>query len=241
MAAIASFQSSGFTIIQFRNIPADDQTLEVIGRFKALKQLRLRHTQITDAGMTHLSGLKSLDSLDVSETRISIAGMKALAGAQLTELGFGMSPDDMAAVTQELAVLFPKVADFQYPPGGTTAARHLNALGKAWPKLKRLEFPSYHEFEPDAFISAGPLFPTLEYLYLWRTKINDSHMPGIVQMKKLNTLVLHDTQVTDAALTELQKLNSLKKIYLNDTKVTEAGLTAFKKARRDVFVSGGRP
>lgn len=236
-SAFGSFQSLVLTDIQLRNTSTDDQTLLALSRFKKLRAAKLRLTKITDSGMSHLSELKDLVSLDVSETPVSIEGMKALAGVPLTELGFGMSPEDMAAAVPELATLFPKVVDFQYPPRGVTSAAHLGALGKAWPKLKRLEFPSNHEFEPDAFISAGPLFPSLEYLYLWKTKINDSHIPGIAQMKKLATLNLTDSQITDAGLAELAKMKSLKGLYVSGTKVTDAGLAAFKKVRRDVAVT----
>jgi len=236
-SAFARFQSLSLTSIQLRNTATDDQTLQALGRFKKLRTVRLRFAKITDVGMSHLSGLKELITLDVSETPVSLEGMKPLAGLSIEELGFGMTPEDMAAAITELAALFPKVVDFQYPPRGVTSAAHLAALGKAWPKLRRLEFPSGHQFEPDAFISAGPLFPALNFLYLWRTKAGDSQMPGIAQMKKLAVLDLVDSEITDAGLREIEKMKSLKKLYLSGTKISDAALAAFKKARRDVTVT----
>ena len=235
-SAFASFQSLGITSIQLRYTATDDQTLQALGRFKKLRALKIRFTKITDAGMIHLSGLKELISLDVSETAVSIAGMKPLAGLPVAELGFGMTPEDMASAAPELGVLLPKVVDFQYPPRGITNATHLAALGKAWPKLKRLEFPSGHQFEPDAFISAGPLFPAVEYVYFWRTKVGDEQLRGVAQMKKLADINLVDTPVTDVGLAELEKMKSLKKVDLSGAKVSDAGIAAFKKARRDITV-----
>ncbi len=62
--------------------------LKGIGAFKALEELYLWRTKVTDAGLKHLAGLKALQTLDLSDTKVTDAGLKHLAGLKaLKELG----------------------------------------------------------------------------------------------------------------------------------------------------------
>ena len=59
---------------------ADEHVFAVLERFNELKVLRLSGTQITDAGLIHLTGLTGLEELDLRGTQISNAGLVHLKG-----------------------------------------------------------------------------------------------------------------------------------------------------------------
>ncbi len=50
-------------------------------RFRKLRSLDLRDTQITDEGVRHIAGLNRLEQLDLRGTRVSEDGLKELRGA----------------------------------------------------------------------------------------------------------------------------------------------------------------
>ncbi|MBX7209987.1 MAG: hypothetical protein K1X78_16840 [Verrucomicrobiaceae bacterium] len=235
-SGIEAFQSENLASMNLRAAAADDNTMAAVGRFKKLRNITLRDTKVTDAGMAYLSGLKNLVGLQVHNTAVTMAGMKPLGSAPLVTLGFGRRPDDMAAALPQLGAQFPKVEQFFIPGGGKMSGAHVSAIAAAWPKLRKLEFPSYMDFEEDAFADAGHLFPEVTYLYLWQDKATDHHVEELAKMKKLATLNLEGSQITDASLSALEKQKSLKTLVIRNTAVTDAALAAFKKARPDVKV-----
>jgi hypothetical protein len=58
----------------------DDDALAMLYRFRELRSLDLRDTQITDGGVRHLAALKRLEHLDIRGTRITEDGLQELRG-----------------------------------------------------------------------------------------------------------------------------------------------------------------
>ena len=233
---LESFRSKGIVFLELRGTAADDRALAAIGKFAKLEGLRLRGTRITDAGMSKIAGLKRLSTLVVTDTEVGLPGMEAIAHLPLARLGFGKTPADLGAAAGELAEHFPRVETIYFPSGNAVAAEHIAGVGRAWPRLKHLRFPSYQKFEADAFADAPIYFPRVETLYLWHTGVSDTHVPGIAGMKKLQELDLSATKITDTSLKALERMRGLKRIDLGGTGISKEGLAAFEIEHPDVKV-----
>ena len=67
--------------VYVRAVPLTDEQLgELVDALPALKQLDLSRTQVTDAGLVHLSRLKNLEQLWLSGTSVTDAGLLHLSG-----------------------------------------------------------------------------------------------------------------------------------------------------------------
>lgn len=242
VSSLASHAGDKLVELSLRDSPTDDSTMAFITRFSNLRLLGLRKTRVTDEGMRHLSVLKDLQNIDLTETTVGLEGVRHLAGIKLMSLGFGLSPDHLTSALPELARLFSQVVRVNYPTGGTglipVSAAHLSALGRAWPKLERIAFPSFSRFEPDAFTLAAPLLNNVESLYLWDCPLlADANIAGIAEMKKVARLDAGGCeQLTDASIPHLQSMRSLKQLSITRTRITPAAAEALRKERPDMRV-----
>jgi len=64
-----------------RGKAVDDDALAMLFRFRELRSLDLRDTQITDDGVWHIAALKRLEQLDIRGTRITDVGLQELREA----------------------------------------------------------------------------------------------------------------------------------------------------------------
>jgi hypothetical protein len=64
-----------------KTLAVDDDALAMLGRFRGLRSLDLRDTQVTDEGLRHLTALKRLEQLDSRGTQISDRGLQELRQA----------------------------------------------------------------------------------------------------------------------------------------------------------------
>ena len=65
---------------QGKTIAVDDDALAILYRFRQLRSLNLRDTQVTDGGVRHIASLKRLEQLDIRGTRITDDGLQELQG-----------------------------------------------------------------------------------------------------------------------------------------------------------------
>ena len=81
--------------------------MAILARSKELFYLDLSHTQIGDAGLTHLESLSNLDRLDLSGTRVTDAGLASLTGLSkcrsVSLVGTGVTDKGVA----QLSARFP--------------------------------------------------------------------------------------------------------------------------------------
>jgi internalin A len=69
---------------------ASDSTLELVARFKRLRELGVARPSVTDAGVAHLEGLSDLSWLGLPNTQVTNAGLAHIRG--LTKLkGLGLA------------------------------------------------------------------------------------------------------------------------------------------------------
>lgn len=122
-----------------------DQHLELVADFTELKQLILDYSNITDTGLSHLSGLKNLQTLYLSNTRITDDGLRSLS-----DLG------DLETLT----LAFNKVGD-----AGLVHLRHLPSL-----KTLNLNYTSI----TDAGVEELCHIVTLEDIQVGDTKVTQN-------------------------------------------------------------------
>jgi hypothetical protein len=180
---------------------ADDADLELCGRLGSLVDLGLDRSQVTDAGLAHLSSLVKLGWLDLSQTQISDAGLQHLAG--LT--GLGALKLDGTGVTDAGLV-------------------HLQTLGQ----LKALELRST-QVTGSGMVHLVSL-PNLMALNLASTPVTDDALVHLGQMASLTSLILDGTKVTDAGLAHLTGLTNLRGLNLAQTAVTFDGVQTLSRA-----------
>jgi len=60
------------------------------------------------------------------------------------------------------------------------------------------------------------------------TKVTDSDLKGLKELKGLQWLDISNTQITDAGLKELRELKGLRHLALQNTQITDAGLKELK-------------
>jgi hypothetical protein len=68
------------------------------------------------------------------------------------------------------------------------------------------------------------VLPSVERIWLSRTKVNDDVMPLLKVCPKLKFLGLDDTPITDAGVSHLTAFPDLESLSLSGTKITDAGL-----------------
>lgn len=96
--------------LNLSGLPIQDEELKVIANFQNLEKLFLNQTEITSAGISHLSNLKSLQSLALSGTKVDVNILKTVEQLpNLTKLYLWNTPlveEDFL----QFAELLPKVS-----------------------------------------------------------------------------------------------------------------------------------
>ena len=136
-----------------------------------LKRVELGWTHVTDVGLGHLKTLNQLQALDLNETNVTDAGLEQLKG--LSQLRW-------------LCLSGTKVTD--------NGLKHLKVLSR------------------------------LESLFLTSTTVTDAALENIEGLSQLQQLTLGCTNVTDAGLKHLKGLRRLQLLGLSGPKITDAGL-----------------
>jgi Leucine-rich repeat (LRR) protein len=169
-------------------------------------EFSLRGTQVTDAGLKHLSPLENLKSLDLGDTRV--AGLKQLPRfATLTDLSLSDSPVTDAALTALAAV--PNLSVLSLSGTWITDAGldHLPAL----PNLSELHLDGTRI--TDVGLQSLRRFPQLSELALAKTRVSSAGIKELGLLKNLEVLDVRDTGVSEDALVHLaplRKLNHLR-------------------------------
>ena len=181
---------------------ATDDDLRIVGALKSLKRLYFWDAKhITDAGVSHLSGLKNLENVHLSFSQISDDGLQILSG--------------LPAI-QVISV-----------QGGRFSDRGLGFL-KDKNQLRGLWLGAGSKAITDAGVRQLGGLTNLEYLCLQGTKVTDTGLGYLGGLSKLEKLYLSNTGVTDSGLEHLKELKCLKKLFLSGT---QASGVSFKKAR----------
>lgn len=174
---------------------------------------------VTDAGLTHISGLTGLKTLQLRGVNVSDEGLKPIA--QLTGL-------------QTLSIMGTQVTDEGLAHlSGLTSLRSLQLWtdrihGSGLQHLKRIPTLAILDLgrTPIADVGLEPIreLPNLLTLNLTNTKITDAGLEHLKDRHSLQSLDLTGTQITDSGLEHLKELSNLRTLSLSGTRVSGAGL-----------------
>ncbi|MHB1036255.1 MAG: leucine-rich repeat domain-containing protein, partial [Pirellulales bacterium] len=169
--------------------------LDTIQRMPNLEQLSLKGCDITDRGLSQLTGLSKLKSLDLSRTAVSDQGMLAIAKMrQLAEL------------------------ELDGTQIGDAGVSHL----AAHPGLQRLSL--YGTAITDESMKTIATLSRLDELYIGDTRVGDRGMSHLASLKSLQQLGMEGTPLTDAGAEAIGKIRSLKGVGMGHTSVGDGAI-----------------
>jgi hypothetical protein len=187
--------------------PISDAGMASIGHLTNLKNLLLRHSVVTDAGLVHLENLVQLERIVLHS---SIKGDGLVHLQKLEKLRY-------------LALSGSQISD-----GGL---RHLAVL----PNLDCLILEGTSISDKGLAHLAG--LTSLRRLYLINTQITDNGLIHLVGLTNLDDLSLYNSQISDSGLIHLRSLKNLHRLSIEGTQVTDQGISELKKALPRVDVS----
>lgn len=188
--------------------------LQHLAGLRKLKRLNLSATNISGEGIGNLGAIASLEELNLARCEnIGDAEMKILAKIRSLK---SLTLDSSSRTPHEDPSWNHAISVFHSAPPAAKA-RYLADQVKRFRKGVSSEGFS-HLAELD-----------LTYLSLQRTRVTDSAMEPISNMKNLRELNLNYTAVSDQALREISKLSSLSRLSLNYTLVSDEGMQALSQ------------
>jgi hypothetical protein len=179
----------------------------------SLRYLLFSGTQVTDAGLKHLSAMTSLRDVHI------ITGAERITDAGVDHLS--KLPNLTALRVDESKIT------------GTDVSK--------WPNLTQLTL--YDSPFADAGLANLKGLRDLWLLSLDKTQITDGGLQHLEGLNNLRHLSLVGTNVSDEAVDVLQSLKSVKTLNLTGTKITAEGIQAIKTALPDckVVCEGAMP
>jgi Leucine-rich repeat (LRR) protein len=204
------------------------QTLAKFGKLTNLTLHRSRTPDYTAKSIQALQPLKSLQHLDFSGGTIHDDVLEAIPKnvPQLNSLWL----DHCKSITDKglgkLSAL-SQMQDMHINEG--VAGDELMKAATHWPKLHLLMVGGGSVTNAGArafFDSKSPV----EFLMIDNCKIDDTALPNLFKLQKLNTLSLNGDNITDAAVPALIKCKTLTGLGLRATKVTPDGVARIRRA-----------
>jgi hypothetical protein len=193
----------------------DDASLAWLADVPELRELRISHAKITDAGLEHLSHLKQLESLSINCCDIDGSGLRWLHSPhELTTLDLSHTHVDDQALT-----VFRDGTNLRtLNLAATLVSGHgLMHLTNAH-KLTRLNLSeSSLEGRQLKWIDT---FPNLIELNLFGTWIGDEHISPIFQLTTLENLDIRETRISGTSCVKLLEIRSLQKVSYSRNGVT---------------------
>ena len=183
-----------------------DDDLAVISSAKQLRKLDLYGTNISDAGLVHVSKLGNLDSLNLGFchrlTNESVDSIVKLKRLKYLNLGFCRRISD-AALERLGALTELETLNLSLTSVGDNSLKQISMLKK------------------------------LDALDLDGTAITNEGLKPLTTLPRLRSLRLIGTPISDNAIEHLSKLNKLRHLYVKDTNLTLRGLTELKRQLPD--------
>lgn len=178
-----------------------DRGLELLSRYDHWKQLDLRSTHVTAAGLASIAHWR-LQSLDLSSTKVSGAALKHIGAIgtleELTLARTNIGSADLAPLTKLVAL---RRLDLGHTAVDDGAVAHLSQMGE------------------------------LRSLDLTGTKVGQATLEALSSLTQLRRIVLGGTSIGAGAGTHLAKLRQLERLDLSDTRIGDADLASLAGMR----------
>lgn len=187
--------------IEFAPGAVDDEWLErnqtQIGDLTYLV-LCLRETQVTDRGLSHLSGMANLQSLDLRGTQLSDAAMPHIMGMpNLTTLDVartGISDQAIARVSQMPSLASVAIDGSQATPVAIGGLAQCRSLGGVW-----------IVDASDENVARLTQLQGLVSIHLDGDQLTTASLPPLKQLQGLQVLTLWDSDFSHDDLSELRQ------------------------------------
>jgi hypothetical protein len=176
-----------------------------LAKLPHLRELRLRHSRVTDDGLTTVAPLVVLERISVGRATTD-AGLTCLDGLP--------------------ALHFLDLSSSRITGEGLRSACH-------FPALSCLNLQDTQITGDD--LAHLKVFPQLISLDLSATPITDSGLAHLTELPNLSSLILIQTRITDAGLKHLTQVPQLRWLFLTGSRVTQAGRAEFHRARPGVW------
>lgn len=206
-----------------------DDSLAYLSKLTWLKELHLYDTDISDIGLAHLKHLRALEVLMLGGLRHDHSPINDEGLAYLEELDSlkrlylyrtGITDTGLAHLSDLTRLEVLNLKETQITGEGL-------ALLKNIPALTDLDLEQT-KLDSKGLANCKAWSNTLEGLSLDKTKISDSDMVHLAELRALKYLDLSNTPLTDTGLVHINRLNSLESINLNYTQITNDGLMLLK-------------
>lgn len=220
-----------------RSTAFSDGELAELSNLKTLKVFRCYGAagDITDAGLTKLSGNRSLETLEIFESSANGSFLQAFAGCPLKTLSFTPANQGMAGFGDEQAKALAQFSELtQLFLNGQTRLTDptLETIGELT-QMEELGLHGCTGFSPSGF---GPLgkFTKLRTLNLQRTAAGDQALTAIAAIPRLQSLRIgsEEAQITDEGFFTLTESFSLESLYIENCDATDNGLEHLGRVNR---------
>jgi Leucine-rich repeat (LRR) protein len=209
-----------------------DSAMDGLASLKALQDVDLSVTDITDKGLRQLACLTTLRSLNLGYTQITDTGLVKLTSIKpLTTLilnGTKVTDSGLKLLVQLNNLRSLELSDTGVTDVGVKNITRMVQLQKLNLRLTKVTDSGMRELAS---------LKNLGELWLDRTKITDAAVKDLAGLTQLHSLGLALTHVTDAGLKHLVSLQNLRVLWLDSDKVTDEGMKSVGTLRRLVDLS----
>jgi beta-lactamase regulating signal transducer with metallopeptidase domain/Leucine-rich repeat (LRR) protein len=230
LAGLASLQELNVT-----DTKVGDAGLEHLKGLGELRRLLLADTKLTDAGLKYLAGMKKLEALMLDDDKVTDAGLEHLTRlTQLTSLVLLGTKVTATGVTK-LQQALPN-CKIEWSSRNGTASMPLTSPGTAHSAATAIE-SSADQAKTIAEIKKlggkvtvdekSPGKPVIG-VDLRATKVTDSGLERLKDLRQLQSILLQSPKVTDAGMEHLKGLSQLRQLWFISSEVTDAGLEHLK-------------
>jgi internalin A len=212
----------------FENARGVDALVDRLAALSNIEELTvcLGGSDLTDAGLAALGCLKAIDELGLSSTAVTDAGLKNLVGVRVRCLGLrdcaGVTDAALASIARMKGLRAVILDGTRVTDAGMERLAALSDL--EWVFLDGTAVT-------DAGVKRLMRLRGLRGLSLCGTKVTDAGLREVGSLSDLKYLFLDGTAVTDATLRRLEGLHGLFSLSLhNCPNVTDEGVARLKKA-----------
>jgi len=229
----------------------NDDGLKTVGEIITLRNLDLRGCRISNAGISHLTGLKILVALkltgkgslcsvddDAMDDIAKLTTLRAIALDSLWVSGDGLAKLKPLTILEELYIgsddnlmddasmevianNFPKLKKLRISKS-TVSAEGLAHLAKLT-KLEQLDLSECSQVFDDGLVHLAKL-TELNRLNLWRLGVTDEGIAQLAGLTKMKWLNLDNTRITNSGMAHLAGMKQMENLYLGSTGITDESL-----------------
>jgi internalin A len=207
-----------------------DASLETICQLPALAAVTLQGCTINGPGLIHLGKLTRLKEFGLINSMAGDLAMKSLSPGEIVKLKMRSSGITQSGLKGNLP-RFPKLKSLDL---GENQIDDTSIPLLAGTKIEDLNL--LRTLVTSNGVSLLSELPLIRLNLDDIKGIDDSVIPHVLKMERLEFLHLGKTMVTDSGLSQIKGLKSLKDLIINNTAVSETALSELQSARPELRI-----